>query len=88
MELRLPPARPGIRLRFTVTGVYDYFCIPHEEAGMVGRIIVGSPTSAGPPRMICPRPPVRCSRRSKRSSDAGSSALICQDLVDPPLGHQ
>ena len=25
---------------FTVPGVYDYFCLPHEHAGMVGRIIV------------------------------------------------
>ncbi|WP_397474190.1 plastocyanin/azurin family copper-binding protein [Pusillimonas sp.] len=24
-----------------VPGVYDYFCIPHEQAGMVGRIVVG-----------------------------------------------
>ncbi len=29
-------------LRLTTIGVYDYFCIPHEEAGMVGRIVVGS----------------------------------------------
>jgi plastocyanin len=28
---------------FTVPGVYDYFCIPHEMAGMVGRIVVASP---------------------------------------------
>jgi len=28
---------------FTVPGVYDYFCKPHEAAGMVGRIIVGEP---------------------------------------------
>ena len=28
---------------FTVPGVYDYFCVPHEHAGMVGRIIVGAP---------------------------------------------
>jgi plastocyanin len=27
----------------TVEGVYDYFCIPHEHAGMVGRIVVGRP---------------------------------------------
>ena len=26
-----------------VEGVYDYFCVPHEHAGMVGRIIVGQP---------------------------------------------
>jgi plastocyanin len=29
--------------KFTVEGVYDYFCRPHEQAGMVGRIIVGRP---------------------------------------------
>jgi plastocyanin len=32
---------------FSVTlsqdGVYDYLCIPHEMAGMVGRIVVGRP---------------------------------------------
>jgi plastocyanin len=28
-------------------GVYDYYCLPHEMAGMVGRIVVGRPTDAG-----------------------------------------
>jgi plastocyanin len=28
---------------FTVDGVYDYFCKPHEMNGMVGRIVVGTP---------------------------------------------
>ena len=28
---------------FTVPGVYDYFCKPHEMAGMVGRVVVGEP---------------------------------------------
>jgi len=28
---------------FDVPGVYDYFCVPHEHAGMVGRIIVQAP---------------------------------------------
>jgi plastocyanin len=28
---------------FTVPGVYDYYCKPHEMAGMVGRIVVGEP---------------------------------------------
>jgi plastocyanin len=27
----------------TVEGVYDFFCVPHEHAGMVGRIVVGHP---------------------------------------------
>ena len=31
----------------TERGVYDYFCIPHEHAGMVGRIIVGEPAKNG-----------------------------------------
>lgn len=33
--------------RLTVAGVYDYFCAPHEMAGMVGRIIVGQPSGPG-----------------------------------------
>lgn len=31
----------------TVPGVYDYYCVPHEQAGMVGRIIVDEPTGPG-----------------------------------------
>src|SRR5215203_6058313 len=38
-------------LTLTVEGVYDYFCIPHEHAGMVGRIIVARPTAAGMPKV-------------------------------------
>ena len=30
-----------------VEGVYDYFCAPHEAAGMVGRIVVGRPGGPG-----------------------------------------
>ena len=40
---------PGHRFDVTLTvpGVYDYYCIPHEAAGMVGRIIVGKPLGPG-----------------------------------------
>lgn len=34
-------------LTLTALGVYDYYCQPHEYAGMVGRIIVGTPDDAG-----------------------------------------
>lgn len=38
---------------YTVTltrpGIYDYYCVPHEHAGMVGRIIVGTPPARGWP---------------------------------------
>lgn len=30
-------------VRLTKEGIYDYYCVPHELAGMVGRIIVGDP---------------------------------------------
>ena len=32
-------------LTLTVPGVYDYYCLPHELAGMVGRIIVEGPAT-------------------------------------------
>jgi plastocyanin len=31
----------------TVEGVYDYFCLPHENDGMVGRIVLGKPSGPG-----------------------------------------
>jgi len=31
----------------TVPGVYDYYCAPHEQGGMVGRIIVQEPIGPG-----------------------------------------
>jgi plastocyanin len=31
----------------SVEGVYDYFCLPREAAGMVGRIVVGRPSGPG-----------------------------------------
>lgn len=38
---------------FEVQGTYDYFCIPHKQLGMVGRIVVGEPggpaTGSTPP---------------------------------------
>ncbi len=41
--------RAGQRFEVTldVEGVYDYFCAPHEQAGMVGRIVVGRPAGPG-----------------------------------------
>ncbi|HYH20877.1 MAG TPA: plastocyanin/azurin family copper-binding protein [Azospirillum sp.] len=45
----------SFELRLTVAGVYDYFCLPHEEAGMVGRIVVGHPQD-GLPAATLPEP--------------------------------
>lgn len=44
--------RPGesFEAALTVPGVYDYFCLPHEAAGMVGRIVVAEPGAGAPDR--------------------------------------
>jgi plastocyanin len=41
--------QPGEQFEVTLTvpGVYDFFCAPHEQAGMVGRLIVGEPIGPG-----------------------------------------
>ncbi len=40
----------------TVEGVYDFFCVPHEHAGMVGRIIVGRPSPSSASRLSAQAP--------------------------------
>ncbi|MCV2890443.1 plastocyanin/azurin family copper-binding protein [Ruegeria aquimaris] len=37
----------SFEVTLTVPGVYDYYCVPHEMAGMVGRIVVGQPGTRG-----------------------------------------
>lgn len=32
---------------FNDVGIHDYFCIPHEDSGMVGRLLVEEPTGPG-----------------------------------------
>jgi plastocyanin len=34
-------------ITLTLQGVYDYFCAPHEIAGMVGRLLEGRPSGPG-----------------------------------------
>src|ERR1043166_6001394 len=40
---------PGdhFEVTLTVPGVYDYYCMPHEAVGMVGRIVVGQAIGPG-----------------------------------------
>jgi len=78
--------------QFTVQGVYDYFCAPHEAAGMVGRIIVGAP-EAGPGARVFGDAP---KRRWKPVSDVAQQAfpdvriIMEQGVVRPSqarVGH-
>jgi hypothetical protein len=53
MSIRTPCLpNEGFSVTLAAGGVYDFYCIPHEHAGMVGRIIVGRPgerfPAAGP----------------------------------------
>lgn len=43
-DFLLPDERFSVT--FDIPGVYDFYCIPHEHAGMVGRIIVGKPADS------------------------------------------
>lgn len=40
-DFLLPDQQFDVMLR--APGVYDFYCLPHEHAGMVGRIVVGLP---------------------------------------------
>lgn len=40
---------------FDVEGVYDYYCTPHENLGMVGRVVVGDPDLHDEPAMAAPQ---------------------------------
>ncbi|WP_090844407.1 cupredoxin domain-containing protein [Paracoccus alkenifer] len=44
-DLLLP--EDAFEVTLTVPGVYDFYCVPHEHAGMVGRIVVGTPDDTG-----------------------------------------
>lgn len=54
----------------TVPGVYDYYCLPHEMAAMVGRIVVGTLADAG------------CEGSSKDRTDVSNQVLAALPSVE------
>ncbi|WP_267641650.1 plastocyanin/azurin family copper-binding protein [Haloarchaeobius amylolyticus] len=50
---------------FETTGVYDYYCIPHEGMGMLGSVIVGEPDTEGQPGLTEPQSELPEGARSK-----------------------
>ena len=65
-------------VRLEVEGVYDFFCIPHEAAGMVGRIVVGRPVggpAAQPPGEDLPAP--------ARQAFPSIEAIMVSGMVGP-----
>ncbi len=43
LQTQTPQKGSSFEYTFVQEGVYDYYCRPHEAAGMVGRIVVGRP---------------------------------------------
>jgi plastocyanin len=89
--------QPGAHfdVTFSAEGVYDYYCMPHEQAGMVGRIVVGRPhgpgTRAGhnPRGQVVLKGPRRLRRddgaracRGGRRGPAGDRGCGCRTSTD------
>lgn len=71
---------------FTAPGVYDYFCQPHEVAGMVGRIVVGEP-GTGPGTLPFGYAPDRHWRPVPQAAQRGFpavSAIVKEGSVRAP----
>lgn len=60
---------------FNDLGIHDYFCIPHEDSGMVGRLIVEEPTGPGAQDL------------SVGISAAGQSVMPSVEEVLGPIGE-
>jgi plastocyanin len=71
---------PGAAFEATLTieGVYDYFCAPHEAAGMVGRIIVGRPGGPGA------RPPGEEVPAAARAAFPSVERIMAERVVRSP----
>lgn len=50
---------------FETEGVYDYLCTPHEASGMVGTVVVGSPSPDGQPGLQSPQGSLPSQAREK-----------------------
>lgn len=68
----------SFEVTFEVPGTYDYYCIPHEQLGMVGRIVCGEPGGPGEEGF----PPVNPS--SGKFPD--SQTIVDQGTVSYPYG--
>src|SRR3954468_21808115 len=74
---------PGQAFEVTpvVEGIYDYFCTPHEIAGMVGRIIVGQPGGPGA------RPPGEEVPAAARMAFPSIERIMAEGIIRAPATH-
>lgn len=68
-------------------GVYDFFCRPHEAAGMVGRVVV-LPASGAVPRVLNePRYPIESSGGRLPPASVGAFPSVREILATLPGGR-
>ena len=81
-----PAPGSAFEQKFTVEGVYDYFCRPHENAGMVGRIIVGRPLDGPGTRTFNYAPEKRWKPLPEAAQRAFPSIeeITAKGIVGPP----
>lgn len=65
---------------FEEEGVYDYFCEPHEDKGMIGTVIVGEPDSHGQAGLAEPQDDL--------SDDAATKIKKLNERANTALGHE
>src|SRR4051794_1734305 len=75
---------PGAAFEVTLAaeGVYDYFCVPHEAAGMVGRIVVGRPGGPGA------RPPGDDVPPAARAAFPSVERIVAEGAVRAAATHE
>jgi plastocyanin len=64
----------GFEYTFDEPGTYDYFCIPHESVGMVGRVVV-RPRGVRFRRATCPRATRSSNRAPSRPKRARTTGV-------------
>lgn len=63
--------------RFDLPGVYDYYCTPHEMAGMIGRIVVSALGASGAQL----REPAPASGKLRSPSNAALAAFPSIEMI-------
>jgi plastocyanin len=75
---------------FTVEGIYDYYCPPHEGMGMVGSILVGNPSIKNQPGLQPPAnmPTSKANAKIKELNRKTRTALLAEKKNGGEHGHE
>ena len=71
---------------FQEPGTYDYFCIPHEDLGMVGSVTVSGGTTASPTGTATGTSTATASTTATALADTGGSSVTSLLAIAGTLG--